>query len=272
MSQRRWLYGAATLLVALTFTAERAKADDTSCGSLPSYSALKAALASATSTETSGLNNNMWATIVDRDGYVCAVAFSGTNRGSQWPGSRVISAQKANTANSFSLDAGSRSGGSGQASGLALSTANLYSAVQPGGSLYGLQASNPVDTGVAYKGPASNYGTANDPMVGSRIGGVNVFGGGVGLYGSGRILIGAVGVSGDTSCADHDIAWRVRNLLGLDHLSGVGGVSGDSDRPDNIIYDITPAPEGGTGNSAGGFGHPKCINTANPGNLPPVQP
>jgi len=39
---------------------------------------------------------------------------------------RVISAQKANTANAFSLPQ------------LALSTANLYSAVQPGGSLFGL--------------------------------------------------------------------------------------------------------------------------------------
>jgi hypothetical protein len=93
----------------------------------------------------------MWATIVDRDGVVCAVVFSGVNRGAQWPGSRVISAQKANTANSFSLDSSSGSSGSGQPGGLALSTANLYSAVQPGGSLYGLQFSNPVDTSVAYR-------------------------------------------------------------------------------------------------------------------------
>src|SRR5712691_1657874 len=69
------------------------------CASLPNYGTLKAALAAATATETSGLNNQMWATIVDRDGIVCAVAFTGVNRGAQWPGSRVISAQKANTAN-----------------------------------------------------------------------------------------------------------------------------------------------------------------------------
>jgi len=114
------------------------------CSGLPDYAALKAALATATSAETSGLNNQMWGTIVDRDGVVCAVAFSGVNRGAQWPGSRVISAQKANTANAFSLDATSSDSGSGQASGLVLSTANLYSAVQPGGSLFGLQESNPV--------------------------------------------------------------------------------------------------------------------------------
>jgi uncharacterized protein GlcG (DUF336 family) len=232
---------------------------------------LKAALVAATAAETSGLNNQMWATIVDRDGVVCAVAFSGTDRGAQWPGSRVISAQKANTANAFSLDASSRSNGSGQTTGLALSTANLYSAVQPGGSLFGLQASNPVDTDVAYKGPSSRYGL-QDPMEGSKIGGVNVFGGGLALYGTGKKIVGGVGVSGDTSCADHNIAWRVRNNLGLDHLSGVGGVSGDPTRPDNIIFDIKDNPNGGTGISAGGFGHPTCLNASGSNTLPVVRP
>jgi uncharacterized protein GlcG (DUF336 family) len=244
------------------------------CGNLPGYSDLKSALDSATSSETSGLNNQMWATIVDRDGEVCAVAFSGTNRGAQWPGSRVISAQKANTANAFSLDATSSSNGSGQANGLALSTANLYSAVQPGGSLYGLQASNPVDTNVAYQGASFNYGTAFDPMVGQKIGGVNVFGGGLALYaGTSETIVGAVGVSGDTSCADHNIGWRVRHILGLDHLANVGGVSGDPNRPDNIVFDIAPNPSGGTGVSAGGFGHPMCLNTtSNYKTLPVVIP
>ena len=244
------------------------------CKSLPGFAALKAALTTATAAETSGLNNNMWVTIVDRDGTVCAVAFSGINRGAQWPGSRVISAQKANTANAFSLDASSSSGGSGQPNGLALSTANLYSAVQPGGSLYGLQASNPVDTGVAYKGPSANYGAANDPMVGSKIGGVNVFGGGLALYGPGKVVLGAVGVSGDKSCADHDIGWRVRQLLGLDHLAGVGGVSGDATRPDNILFDIVANLNGGTGNSPSGFGHPVCDGgaVAAAAALPAVQP
>ena len=247
------------------------------CANLPSYSQLKSALTAATVTETSGLNNQMWGTIVDRDGMVCAVAFSGTNRGAQWPGSRVISAQKANTANAFSLDASSHSDGSGQVGGLALSTANLYSAVQPGGSLYGLQASNPVDTHVAYDGPSSQYGTANDPMTGQKIGGVNVFGGGLALYGPGHVLLGGVGVSGDTSCADHDIAWRTRNNLNLDHMAAtsslpaVGGVSGDAAHPDNIIFDITANPNGGTGISAGGFGHPTCINTGVVSALPAVQ-
>ena len=236
------------------------------CSALPKYAELKAALVAATSAETSGLNNQMWATIVDRDGVVCAVAFSGQARDSQWPGSRVISAQKANTANAFGLDSSSNSSGSGQAKGLALSTANLYSAVQPGGSLYGLQFSNPVDTNVAYRGSGPSYGTANDPMVGGKIGGVNVFGGGLPLFATGQKMIGGVGVSGDTSCADHMIAWRVRNGLKLDHLAGAGGVSGDPARPDNIVYDI-----GANGQSAGGFGHPKCLMTGDQTKLPPVE-
>ena len=73
------------------------------CSSLPNHGTLKAALDKATAEEKSGLNNHRWATIVDRDGVVCAVAFSGTDRAAQWPGSRVISAQKASTANAFAV-------------------------------------------------------------------------------------------------------------------------------------------------------------------------
>jgi hypothetical protein len=50
-----------------------------------------------------GFNLDLWGTLVNRDGIVCAVAFTGNDRGDQWPGSGVISAQKANTANAFSL-------------------------------------------------------------------------------------------------------------------------------------------------------------------------
>lgn len=239
---------------------KKSQGNSNACAVLPDHGSLKGALDAAVAAESSGLDFQMWATVVDRDGVVCAVAFSGADRGAQWPGSRVISAQKANTANAFSLD------------GLALSTANLFSAVQPGGSLFGLQESNPVDTDVAYKGPSANYGQANDPMVGSKIGGVNVFGGGLPLYETGGDLVGAVGVSGDTSCADHSIGWRVRNNLGLDNLFGlVGGVSGDPTRPDNIVFDIAPNPAGGVGVSTGGFGHPTCLNTGDETALPVVQ-
>jgi len=225
-----------------------ASAQITNCGSLPNYGALKLALDAAVAAESSGFNLQMWATIVDRDGIVCAVAFSGTDRGAQWPGSRVISAQKANTANAFSLQ------------GLALSTGNLYSAVQPGGSLFGLQASNPVNTDVAYGGNPANNGQSNDPMVGGRIGGINVFGGGLALYNASGHLLGGIGVSGDSSCADHNIAWRTRNTLNLDHVPA--GVSPDATRKDNIVYDITPQPGQMPGVSASGWGHPVCSDAA----------
>lgn len=267
MSRRHSFPTTLASTIALSLASGSVYATSPPCVGLPNHAALKAALNAAVETETSGLNFQMWATLVDRDGKVCAVAFSGDDRGAQWPGSRVISAQKANTANAFSLD------------GLALSTANLYSAVSPGGSLYGLQHSNPVDTAVAYGGNghaggnANNYGQPNDPLVGDFVGGVNVFGGGLGLYNGS--IIGGLGVSGDTSCADHMIAWRVRANLGLDNLAGVGGVaalfSADPTHPDNIIYDITPQAGQQEGVSTSGFGHPTCLNTGDQTLLPAVQ-
>src|SRR5258708_24582728 len=165
------------------------------CADLPAHAQLAGALKSVvTNDNNGGIGLNMWATVVNRDGIVCGVAFSGHDRGDQWPGSRVISAQKANTANAFSLP------------GLALSTANLYSAVQPGGTLYGLQHSNPVDTEVAYGGEAADFGQSDDPVVGHRLGGVNGFGGGLALYariGGQKGLVGAIGVPGDSSLAHH---------------------------------------------------------------------
>jgi len=203
---------------------------------LPSYSKLRKVLTEVVKEENGGFSLNMWATIVDRDGVVKAVVFSGGDRGDQWPGSRVISAQKANTANAFSLP------------GLSLSTANLFSAVQPGGSLYGLQHSNPVDTNAAYGGSSQKIGTEKDSMVGKKIGGVNVFGGGLALYNEDGKLLGAIGVSGDSSCADHNIAWKVRHTLKLDYIPA--GVSPNKD--DNIVNDIVDSI------SSSGWGHPVC--------------
>src|SRR5712691_1961420 len=140
---------ASLVVVGLIVGAGTARADGP-CANLPSHAALAGALATARAAANGGFDLDMWATVVNRDGVVCAVAFTGGNRGDQWPGSRVISAQKANTANAFSLP------------GLALSTANLYTAVQPGGSLFGLQESNPVNTAVAYGGDPAAYGQATD--------------------------------------------------------------------------------------------------------------
>ena len=137
-------------------------ADDgrAACTGLPSQAALRAALGAAVAVGNGvpngngGLGFNMWASLVANDGTVCAVAFSGNRYTDQWLGSGVISAQKANTANDFSLSNGAPASTSLFPTGLSLSTANLYSAVQPGGSLYGLQHSNPVDPEIAYQGNA----------------------------------------------------------------------------------------------------------------------
>jgi uncharacterized protein GlcG (DUF336 family) len=230
-------------------------------------SALKSAIAQTGG--QLGLGLNMWGTIVAADGTVCSVAnSSGQAIQGQWLASRVISAQKAFTAATLSLGPTANSGsGTGLASGkLALSTANLYSAVQPGGSLFGLATSNPVAVPEAYEGNGElassvTYGTNQDPMIGLIIGGINTFGGGLALYGTGGVKVGGVGVSGDTSCTDHLIAWHVRNNLGLDHLGTISGVSGDSQHPDNIVFDITANPSGGTGSSLSGWGHPACGST-----------
>jgi uncharacterized protein GlcG (DUF336 family) len=206
----------------------------------PSHKEVREALKEVVSEENGGFGLHMWATIVNRDGVVVSVVFSGSDRGEQWPGSRVISAQKANTANAFSLP------------GLALSTANLYSAVQPGGSLFGLQLSNPIATEIAYSGLFENCGTEKDPMIGYKIGGINIFGGGLPLYSSKETMVGGLGVSGDSSCADHNIAWKVRHKLNLDYVPK--GISPTGD--DNIIYDIEE------GTSKSGWGHPQCAPEA----------
>ena len=76
-----------------------------------------------------------------------------------------------------------------------------------------------------------------------------MFGGGLALYNASGTLVGAVGVSGDTSCADHNIAWRTRHLLNLDFVSaGVGAMK------DNINYQgLVPVPS-----LANDFSHPIC--------------
>jgi uncharacterized protein GlcG (DUF336 family) len=249
---------ASTSLFAQTTTPPAAGPD---CTDVPTNAELKRALVTAQAQKNGGLGFHMWATVVNRDGFVCAVAFSGTSRGDQWPGSRVISAQKANTANAFSLP------------NFALSTANLFAATQNGGSLFGLQLSNPVDPVVAYAGPTSQYGQVDDPMVGKQIGGINVFGGGLGLYKqTSKKLVGGLGVSGDTSCTDHIIAWKVRDLLNLDNvpngvapgvstgLSSTGAVIVTGN--DNMINDIFVDRGTGQQVSPSGYGHPACDSTA----------
>lgn len=159
--------------------------------------------------------NLMWSAVVDRQGVLCSVT---RNDPDAWPGSRSIAIAKASTANFFSNHL------------LALSTANLYSFTQPAnantnpqialpaGSLYGLNNSNPFNPDFQEQGT----GIRDVP------GGIITFGGGVPLYLNGQV-IGGLGVSGDSACADHAIAFRMRHLAGLDGTPGGTGT-------DNIAY------------------------------------
>ncbi len=173
--------------------------------------------------------NLMWSAVVDRQGVLCSVIRSDPDA---WPGSRSIAIAKAATANNFS---------NGQ---LALSTAMLYSFTQPAnngpanggfpaGSLYGLNNSNPFNPAFQEQGT----GLREVP------GGIITFGGGVPLYSGGKV-IGGLGVSGDTACADHAIAFRMRKLAGLDSTPGGAG-------SDNITYLAV-------GELPHDFGHPHC--------------
>jgi uncharacterized protein GlcG (DUF336 family) len=119
-------------------------------------------------------------------------------------GSRAIAAQKANTANAFSLQH------------MALSTANLFASAQPGQSLFGIVSANPPSLDLNLGDP-THFGAPDDPIIGKSVGGVIVFGGGLALYDRNGI-VGGLGVSGDSSCADHNVAWRVRTALQLDRV------------------------------------------------------
>ena len=183
--------------------------------------------------------NMMWSAIVDRKGVVCSVITTNESnpKSDAWPGSRAIAMAKAFTANGFSNNQ------------LAISTANLYAPTQPGGSLYGLNNSNP------FNPEFDAQGTGLFRVAG----GIITFGGGVALYKNGQV-IGGLGVSGDASCADHSIAFRMRKAAGLQPtfcpLSGGSNcVKGpNSSGNDNIEY--APA-----GKAPTGFQQPHCLPT-----------
>jgi uncharacterized protein GlcG (DUF336 family) len=250
--------------------------DKRACKNLPDYEdltvALKASVAQsaggtltpyssgpAAGAENGGLEVPMWATLVDNFGHVCVVTYSGSNNRAQWPASRIISMQKAYTANSLTI---------ADVPGI-WSTAKLFYPTQPGQFLWGLEQSNPVNPAVVYQGPTARWGAANDPAIGGIPGGNNRFGGGVAIWKNGKI-VGAIGVSGDTSCADHNIALRVRDYLVTNN--GLSDVPGGDKYADNIVYDIV------NGKSASGVGHPTCpggledeVNTAITGKTHPAH-
>src|SRR4051812_36186872 len=203
------------------------------CKNLPSASELKGLLNDAAALVAPPLGGTvgglfagtrMWGATVNRDGEICSYATSTDDPTQVWPGSQAIAKAKAYTANAFSLDS------------LPLSTARLYTFTQPGHSLWSLGQSNPFNPG-ALAMPR----TPTQPVL---AGGLIFFGGGVPIYRGGRI-IGGLGVSGDTSCADHEIAKRVRNLGSLNPPGGM--------LADDIKYS--------SADGASIYSHPLCPNT-----------
>jgi uncharacterized protein GlcG (DUF336 family) len=174
------------------------------CQGLPDEAALRTWLAAAPSHggDAGGLfhGERMWAAVVNRDGEVCSYAPSTADPTQVWPGSQAIAKSKAYTANAFSLD------------DFALSTARLFTFTQPGHSLWSLGQSNLFDASRLLAPGARGDQNHID-------GGLIFFGGGVPIYRGGKI-IGGLGISGDTSCADHEIAKRVRDLATLNPPAG----------------------------------------------------
>ena len=216
----------------LLFTSRQTHANPPgNCQNLPSANQLKALLVAAPNSggTVGGLFNGarMWGAIVNRSGEICTFATSTDDPTQVWPGSQAIAKAKAFTANAFSLD------------DLALSTAQLYTFTQPGHSLWSLGQSNPFNPDLVAP-PTGNGGGKNQIAAG-----LIFFGGGVPLYDSNHHIIGGLGISGDTSCADHEIAKRVRNLASLNPS---GGPTAD---------DISYSSKDG----ANVFTHPLCLNT-----------
>jgi uncharacterized protein GlcG (DUF336 family) len=199
------------------------------CSDAPTATDLKRLLqaAPAQNGDAGGLNHGkaMWGAVVDRDGQLCALAVSTEDLAATWPGSRGIAIAKASTANAFSSDTAP------------MSTARLYTLSQPGHSLWGAANGNPLNP--LCQGPANDTTTG----LGKVCGGTIVFGGGLALY-KGQTRVGGLGVSGDTSCTDHEIAKRVRIAAGL----APNGLPSDE-----IVYTAADGPSP--------FAHPLCPNT-----------
>jgi uncharacterized protein GlcG (DUF336 family) len=206
-----------------------------SCQGLPSQGALKTFLTNAPSHngEAGGLfhGNRMWGAVVNRSGELCSYATSTNDPTQVWPGSQAIAKAKAYTANAFSLDVTATSG--------PLSTAQLYTFTQPGHSLWSLGQSNLFNT--AFLAAPTGQGGGTNQITGGLI----FFGGGVALYNGSGSVIGGLGISGDTSCTDHEIAKRVRDLA---LMNPPGGPTAD---------DISYSSKDG----ASVFTHPLCPNT-----------
>ena len=220
----------ATLLLSFATAGAHAQGRQANCSAVPTAEQLKQLLAAAPAHggNAGGLfgGARMWAAVVNRDGDLCAFATSSDDATQVWPGSQAIAKAKAYTANAFSTDT------------LPLSTARLYTLTQPGHSLWGVAQPN------AFNPECLVSPQASGKTDGKICGGAIAFGGGVPLY-RGKTRVGGLGISGDTACADHEIAKRIRHLANLDPEKGQFA--------DDITYSSVDGPSP--------FSHPLCANT-----------
>ncbi|KAG2497401.1 hypothetical protein HYH03_004556 [Edaphochlamys debaryana] len=185
---------------------------------LPDSAEVKAALESVLDGKNSGGSTEMWCTVINTESVVKVSVFSGDSRAQINPSARIVSGVKANTANLVSRHNSARS------------TANLYGLLQAGGGIFGIENTHPVNTAAAYKGPSAHWGDGKkDPLINQRLGGFIGIGGGLALYDETGAKVGALGISGDSACTDHIVAWRLRKALGLDYVpAGPLGPSKDN--------------------------------------------
>jgi hypothetical protein len=132
----------------------------------------------------------------------------------------------------------------------------------PGGQLFGTSL-NSIDSILLNGTNSSLWGTTSDPMIGKIVGGYLPVAGGLPLYNSNKKKVGAIGVSGDTYCTSHVVAWKVRQQLagGAFSVANVPGGVANKYSNDALIQDINPsAAPGSLAYSPSGFGFVKCLN------------
>lgn len=258
-------------VLVLAGSAFATSATASTCKDLPNAAALKAAVMEVvgaadpkTGVSDGRINGGVgapeWISLVDTAGTVCVVTHSlpaGVDVTTQ-TGTihRPLAVFVAETANSYSR------------AGIGVSTANLYLHIanQPGFDAEISSGLNALVSGInPYEGDPAKWGTVKDPFVGKRAASSNMQAGGLPLYNSDKVKVGAIGVSGDFRCTDHVVAWKVREKLNAGAYTahnnpfGLAHDPADPKNPSNgtdaMIQDVSPT----TGKSASGFGYPTCL-------------
>lgn len=198
------------------------------CDGLPDAKRLKQLVAEAPNSGDAGGfagAHAEWAAVVNREGVLCTLVVATSDPAAAWPGSKGIAIAKAFTANGFSSDT------------IPMSTARLYTMSLPGHSLWSAANGNPLN-------PQCLTAPSQKDPTGQVCGGTIAFAGGLPLY-NGKTRIGGLGPSGDTPCADHEVAKRMRRSLKLDPPTGP--------LADDIVYAGVDPPSI--------YAHPLCPNT-----------